>query len=132
MAEENTPIADGSLEDAPIIDGNLEDTPIIDDSSEDTPVTDDSLEDLHRPTVQQIAERGRHAQEIPLGEIEVAANMRSGELPDIKGLAISIREVGLITPLLVRAMEEESYRLVAGRRRLAALHLIDDTPLSTV
>lgn len=55
-------------------------------------------------------------------------NIRSGELPDIEGLAASIKAEGVIEPLLVTpAMGtdgkplEGKYTVVAGHRRLAAV-----------
>jgi ParB/RepB/Spo0J family partition protein len=82
--------------------------------------------DLTAEPVRATASHGRSTAELPLGLIQTAANMRTGELPDIQGLAISIREVGLISPLLVRANPDNTYRLIAGRRRLAALTLVHD------
>ena len=82
--------------------------------------------DLAAPPVRATAAHGRVSAELPLGLIKTTANMRTGELPEIQGLAVSIREVGLISPLLVRATPDEEYRLVAGRRRLAALVLVHD------
>jgi ParB/RepB/Spo0J family partition protein len=82
--------------------------------------------DLHQSPVKQTAAHGRQPMEVPLSKIQIAANMRTGELPEIQGLAISIREVGLISPLLVREEEDDAYRLVAGRRRLEALHRVHE------
>jgi ParB family chromosome partitioning protein len=82
------------------------------------------IEDLHADPVKATASHERSPERIPLGNITGGANMRTGDLPEIQGMAISIREVGLIHPLLVRAEGEDAYRLVAGRRRLAALQLV--------
>jgi ParB/RepB/Spo0J family partition protein len=83
-------------------------------------------EDLASEPVRTTAAHGREGAELPLGLIRTAANMRTGELPEIQGLAVSIHEVGLISPLLVRAEDDGTFRLVAGRRRFAALTLIND------
>lgn len=82
-----------------------------------------SREDLQAPPVKGTALRVREACKIPLSLLDGGVNMRTGDLPEIQSLAVSIREVGLINPLLVRA-ENGRFRLIAGRRRLAALHLL--------
>jgi len=83
------------------------------------------LADLSTEPVKATAGRTRSFAEIPLSLIHGGSNMRTGELPEIQSLAVSIREVGLINPLLVRAEEkkDKGYRLIAGRRRRAALQL---------
>lgn len=43
---------------------------------------------------------------------------------DIQELADSIESVGLISPLVVKKIENDRYELIAGERRLRALHLL--------
>lgn len=64
----------------------------------------------------------------PLAQVKTMANMRVGQLPEIHELAVSIKETGLLHPPLVRATGDESkpYELMAGRRRFAAMSLIDE------
>lgn len=90
-----------------------------------------------RPT----ALRVRAAVELQLTQVHPGDNVRL-DLPEIHELARSIREVGLLTPLLVRPWDESpeadgalpadaaagvrQYRLVAGHRRHAALVALSD------
>lgn len=92
--------------------------------------------ELREPPVVGTAEKPRHYEEIPWGQIKTAVNLRlpgTGELPDIQELALSIKNYGLLQPILVRPLEAVEgtlyYELVEGNRRLAAfarLHA-DDT-----
>ncbi|MGH2752326.1 MAG: ParB/RepB/Spo0J family partition protein [Actinomycetota bacterium] len=52
----------------------------------------------------------------------------------IEGLAASISELGILQPLLVRALSEGGYELVAGERRLRAARLagLERVPVMTV
>jgi ParB/RepB/Spo0J family partition protein len=62
-----------------------------------------------------------------LSEVRTMVNMRTGPLPDLHELAVSIKETGLLHPPLVRATGEEGkpYELLAGRRRFGAMGLLD-------
>ncbi|WP_372792009.1 ParB/RepB/Spo0J family partition protein, partial [Paraconexibacter sp.] len=62
-----------------------------------------------------------------LRQVRTMVNMRTGVLPDIHELAVSIKETGLLHPPLVRATgdAERPYELLAGRRRFAAMQLLD-------
>lgn len=64
----------------------------------------------------------------PLSQVRTMVNMRTGALPDIHELALSIKESGLLHPPLVRATgdAEKPYELLAGRRRHAAMALLDE------
>ena len=57
--------------------------------------------------------------ELPLTDVLVADRAR-GDLGDIDALAESIRQEGLLQPIVVRPLDER-FQLIAGRRRLAAL-----------
>lgn len=61
---------------------------------------------------------------VPIAEIVSAGNIRR-DVGDVTELANSIREVGLLEPLVVRAANG-SYELLAGHRRLAAIQSIGD------
>lgn len=57
-----------------------------------------------------------------MGDILSVSNRKHGGMGDINLLAESIRELGLIEPLVViRRDGEPPYRIVAGRRRLEAV-----------
>ena len=78
---------------------------------------------------------------LALGQVHPGDNIRA-DLPEIQELALSIRELGLLTPLTVRPWDTEPaadgklppnfethgqhYRLVAGHRRYAALLALHD------
>lgn len=85
------------------------------------------------PQRPDLALRPRTTRMLPLDRVHPGDNIRI-DLPEIQELALSIREVGLLTPLLVRPWNDadgdlpagadgaaEQYRLVAGHRRHAAL-----------
>lgn len=83
-----------------------------------------------------LAARSRTGRGIPLAAVHPGDNIRL-DLPEIQELALSIREMGLLTPLIVRPWDVQPggdgelpreadpaldhYRLVAGHRRHAAL-----------
>ncbi|MCW2926195.1 MAG: ParB domain protein nuclease [Thermoleophilia bacterium] len=88
-----------------------------------------------------LAIRTRVTRELPITQLHPGENIRL-DLPEIQELALSIREVGLLTPLLVRPWNPDKdadgtlpkgadpsldhYRLVAGHRRHAALTALVD------
>ena len=63
---------------------------------------------------------------IPQGEILPNPNQprRRFDYDELEGLAQSIRANGILQPLLVRALENGQYELIAGERRLRAARLI--------
>ncbi|MCW2950423.1 MAG: ParB domain protein nuclease, partial [Thermoleophilia bacterium] len=87
------------------------------------------------------ATKARGTRDLGLDQIHAGENIRV-DLPEIQELARSIREVGLLTPLIVRPWDTagdadgplpktaepdvEQYRLIAGHRRLAALNALLD------
>jgi ParB/RepB/Spo0J family partition protein len=95
----------------------------------------------HRP---HLAVRARLTRAISITQVHPGENIRL-DLPEIQELALSIREVGLLTPLLVRPWDTdakadgalpkgaddtlEQYRLVAGHRRHAALTAITEAEI---
>ncbi len=84
------------------------------------------LAELRSAPVADTAGKTRRIVEATLEQVSTMTNMRSGDLSDLHELAISILETGLLHPPLVRATDsEQRYELVAGRRRLAAMGLVD-------
>lgn len=63
---------------------------------------------------------------IPIGSIRPSPYQPRRAFPQdsIQELAESIRQHGLLTPLLVRRVDAEQYELIAGERRLRALTLL--------
>lgn len=60
-------------------------------------------------------------QHLPLNQIEVVSNTRTEfEEPALKELAQSIKQNGVLTPILVRPMQNGNYQLIAGERRYRA------------
>lgn len=88
-----------------------------------------------------LATRARVTRQVPITQLHPGENIRL-DLPEIQELALSIREVGLLTPLLVRPWNPDAsadgdlpkgadagldqYRVVAGHRRHAALSALVD------
>lgn len=64
---------------------------------------------------------------IPLNRIRTSPFQPRSFFPEtsIAELAQSIRQHGLLTPLLVRRIDADSYELIAGERRLRALMLLE-------
>lgn len=58
--------------------------------------------------------------QIPVNEIQVKEGRRSADADSVRGLADSIREVGLLNPLTV----DGSHTLIAGLHRLEAVRLL--------
>ena len=83
--------------------------------------------DLRKAPLADTAGKDHSAITARLSEIRTMVNMRTGPLPDLHELAVSIKETGLLHPPLVRATGEEAtpYELLAGRRRFGALQLLD-------
>jgi ParB family chromosome partitioning protein len=61
--------------------------------------------------------------ELPMNQVHPSPNNPREHLTDIDGLAASIREAGLIQPIVVQPIDG-GYQVVAGHRRLAALQLL--------
>jgi ParB/RepB/Spo0J family partition protein len=83
--------------------------------------------DLRKAPLADTAGKDHSSITAPLSRIRTMVNMRTGPLPDLHELAVSIKETGLLHPPLVRATGEDDkpYELLAGRRRFAALQLLD-------
>lgn len=84
-------------------------------------------EDLRTPPLSDTASKPHSAVTAPLRSVRTMVNMRVGTLPDVHELAVSIKESGLLHPPLVRETgdAERPYELLAGRRRFAAMQLLD-------
>ena len=74
------------------------------------------------PTGQELKEISRESLEIPVDEIELNPFQPRTDFDGeaLEELAQSIRLHGIIQPLTVRRMSEDSYQLIAGERRLRA------------
>ena len=86
-----------------------------------------------------LATRARSTRTLSIEHVHPGDNIRT-DLPEVQELALSIREVGLLTPLLVRPWNDDAtadgslpqdadpgadhFRLVAGHRRHAALRAL--------
>ena len=62
---------------------------------------------------------------IPISEITVNPGRRELDLDDVKELADSIRELGLLHPIIV----DKKYTLIAGLHRLEAVKLLEWTEI---
>jgi ParB family chromosome partitioning protein len=58
--------------------------------------------------------------EIPVDQIEPDVNQPRKELGDLEGLKASIKEHGIIEPLIVSPNGFDTYKLIAGERRFSA------------
>ena len=65
------------------------------------------------------ADAARFLQVAP-GRIELDPSQPRHELGDLEGLRASIKEHGILQPLIVTALDDQRYRLLAGERRLTA------------
>jgi ParB/RepB/Spo0J family partition protein len=83
--------------------------------------------DLRKAPLADTAGRSHTIVTAPLARVRTMVNMRVGPLPEVHELAVSIKETGLLHPPLVRATgdDERPYELLAGRRRFAAMQLLD-------
>jgi hypothetical protein len=61
--------------------------------------------------------------DIPLSSIEIGARRRA-DYGDVGALAKGMKRVGLLQPIVVDLHEKDSYRLVAGARRIKAAQLL--------
>lgn len=89
--------------------------------------------ELSMPPVKPTASLRRRRAAVRISSIVTPlANIRTGALPDIHELALSIKERGLLAPLTVRqsphadSEEDATFELVAGARRLQALRTLHD------
>ncbi len=82
--------------------------------------------------VEELTKRsGRHiGSMIPLQMIEPNAEQPRTQLGNIEELAASIREKGVLEPILVRAVGPNSYQIISGERRYRAATLagLDEIP----
>jgi ParB/RepB/Spo0J family partition protein len=85
-------------------------------------------EDLRRAPLSDTATKAHTSVIAPLSQVRTMVNMRTGALPDLHELAVSIKEAGLLHPPLVRATGEDDvpYELLAGRRRFGAMTLLEE------
>lgn len=81
---------------------------------------------LSGPTLEARTKSGSPYRELELSEIDIDPDQPRREFDSEKlaELAASIKEHGLINPILVRILPGGSYRLVAGERRFRAFKLL--------
>jgi ParB family transcriptional regulator, chromosome partitioning protein len=81
---------------------------------------------LAGPTLQARERAGVPYREINLADIDVDPNQprRDFESESLAELAASIKEQGLICPILVQVTDAGTYRVIAGERRLRAFKLL--------
>jgi ParB/RepB/Spo0J family partition protein len=84
--------------------------------------------DLRKAPLADTASKAHTLVTASLAQVRTMVNMRTGALPDLHELAVSIKETGLLHPPLVRATGDEDvpYELLAGRRRFSAMTLLDE------
>ena len=84
--------------------------------------------DLQRSPIAGTAGREHRTVTAGLAQVSTMSNMRTGELPDLHELAVSIKETGLLHPPLVRETDDQDvpFELLAGRRRFAAMQQLDE------
>ena len=58
--------------------------------------------------------------EIALEKISPDPNQPRKDLGDVSGLAASIKEYGLLSPIIVQAVSKDSFQIIAGERRFTA------------
>jgi ParB family chromosome partitioning protein len=82
--------------------------------------------------VEELTRRsGRHiGSMLPLSMIEPNAEQPRTQLGNIEELAASIREKGVLEPILVRALDSNRYQIISGERRYRAATLagLDEIP----
>jgi len=88
---------------------------------------EEATADLRKAPMADTASKAHSSITAPLAQVRTMVNMRTGALPDLHELAVSIKETGLLHPPLVRATGEDDvpYELLAGRRRFGAMTLLD-------
>lgn len=59
-------------------------------------------------------------EQVGMKDLEYESNRRYGRDVGFEQLVESIKEYGILEPLLVRRLEEGRYRVIAGRRRAEA------------
>ena len=64
---------------------------------------------------------------IPLDQIDLGDRLRDPNSDDVKALQVSMAQIGLMTPISVRAIGEQRFRVIYGAHRLlAALRLREE------
>lgn len=56
--------------------------------------------------------------------------VKNRDLGDIDALAASIKQHGLLQPILLRRKDDDNFRIVDGRRRFYALYMLDKKELT--
>lgn len=69
---------------------------------------------------------------IPLDQVKPSPNNPRERLTDIDELALSMRECGLIQPIVVQRLKGETYQIIAGHRRHAAAQRLKWTDIPAI
>ena len=67
---------------------------------------------------------------IPLDQIELRDRLRDPHPDDVRGIQISMSELGLMTPISVRPIKDGKYRLIYGAHRLIAARNLKEAGVS--
>jgi ParB family chromosome partitioning protein len=71
-------------------------------------------------------------QQIPLPQIELDADQPRKKVGDLEGLANSIKERGVLHPILVERLGDNKYRLISGERRYRACERIHERNIPAI
>ena len=66
-------------------------------------------------------------EEIAVERIQILLHPKRQDIdPDLGDLAISIKALGLVQPIIISANSDNGYFVIDGKRRLKALHRLDE------
>ena len=68
---------------------------------------------------------------IEISKIKIESRLRK-DPGDIEELAQSIKEYGLLSPIIIRKIGDDSYKLLAGWRRIKTYELLQYTSIECV
>lgn len=84
---------------------------------------------FNAPPVKDTASAEDRLDRIPVEKIDTSGNLRTGGLPDVDEMALSIKERGLQVPIGVRELPEPrgefDYELIEGGRRIAGWKIVN-------
>lgn len=88
--------------------------------------------ELTADPIKQTADAPQRLEMIPWGKIDTSGNLRTGGLPRVHEMALSLKERGLIVPISVRQLDNPTgdyeYELIEGGRRIAGYKIIHPDP----
>lgn len=83
-------------------------------------------------SIRDVLQKGQDLRLVPLSQIVVRPQVRKNintESDEFKEFQASIKEKGLLQPILLTKIGEDQYRLIAGEKRLRAVELNGDTAI---